>query len=574
MEPGHLASKRLRRELAAFHTNSPGPHIRVCCDEWNMLSMCYLLAGRHGTPYEGGWYWGKLRFPENYPLAPPSVTMLTPSGRFQTGTRICLSVSDFHPESWKPCLGFATVLEGLRNFMSEDHPTVGSIDPLPTADERRRLAGESSAWNMEHPEFRAAFPDADASSVARAGDGAKTVEVRRTDGEATSQPSTSPENATSSAKLVGKFEADADEDVSPEFECSICMKLLFEPISVSCGHTFCRRCLTQSLDYRSLCAICRAPVTGGQNVNILIKDLIANRYPRTLARRTVELRDARIAAEEGANAERHRMTLDAGPILPLLRLFVGAVPFPHSRAEINVTTSDEAAALDYAVRGGRRLGVLPASGNVGIGCCVAVEDVRRLQPGRGRAVSVQVLGLFRFRLVEEPQLNEDCTFELGRFIAIYDDPLPEEQLVSSVLDNGQVTTLHLAQEAIRLIDQQLTHVGLEGRQAFHAHFGRVPTLAVEAGSPAVTSMSVEHFSFWLAAAAVAKAERRRLWLTTCDTRARIQDCTAVLASAGGRLALNLPGAKSWMNAGRSANGNVLVLIGLVLILSAKAAGLL
>ena len=32
------------------------------------LNWSYLLEGPKGTPYEGGWYWGRLRFPKNYPF--------------------------------------------------------------------------------------------------------------------------------------------------------------------------------------------------------------------------------------------------------------------------------------------------------------------------------------------------------------------------------------------------------------------------------------------------------------------------------------------------------------------------
>eukprot|EP00971_Amphidinium_carterae_P143876 2851052-Amphidinium_carterae.1 len=53
-----------------------------------MLKMWYVFQGPQGTPYATGWYYGTLSFPENYPLAPPSVQMLTPSGRFATGLPI------------------------------------------------------------------------------------------------------------------------------------------------------------------------------------------------------------------------------------------------------------------------------------------------------------------------------------------------------------------------------------------------------------------------------------------------------------------------------------------------------
>lgn len=66
----------------------------------NLFEWHYVLEGPKDTDYEGGWYWGVLRFKATYPMSPPAVIMLTPSGRFKPGERLCLSISDFHPESW------------------------------------------------------------------------------------------------------------------------------------------------------------------------------------------------------------------------------------------------------------------------------------------------------------------------------------------------------------------------------------------------------------------------------------------------------------------------------------------
>ena len=41
------------------------------------------------TPGAGGIYHGKLIFPAAYPFKPPSILMLTPSGRFAVNTRLC-----------------------------------------------------------------------------------------------------------------------------------------------------------------------------------------------------------------------------------------------------------------------------------------------------------------------------------------------------------------------------------------------------------------------------------------------------------------------------------------------------
>lgn len=34
-----------------------------------------------------------------------------------------------------------------------------------------------------------------------------------------------------------------------DFECTLCMKLLYEPVTTPCGHSFCRSCLFQSMDH-------------------------------------------------------------------------------------------------------------------------------------------------------------------------------------------------------------------------------------------------------------------------------------------------------------------------------------
>ena len=84
--------------------------------------------------------------------------MLTPSGRFKPNTRLCLSISDFHPESWNPMWGVSAVLTGLLSFMLEETPTTGAVES-PTPEERRAFAADSLRFNMETPTLRGLFPD-------------------------------------------------------------------------------------------------------------------------------------------------------------------------------------------------------------------------------------------------------------------------------------------------------------------------------------------------------------------------------------------------------------------------------
>ena len=84
-----LCIRRLTKELAALRKDPiKNPKITVSPNEANILELHYVIEGSKKTPYDGGIYHGKLVFPKEYPLRPPSVMMLTPSGRFQPNRRL------------------------------------------------------------------------------------------------------------------------------------------------------------------------------------------------------------------------------------------------------------------------------------------------------------------------------------------------------------------------------------------------------------------------------------------------------------------------------------------------------
>ncbi len=100
---------------------------------------------------------GKLIFPKQYPLKPPSVMMLTPNGRFKTNRRLCLSMSDFHPESWNPMWSVSTIITGLISFMVETAPTLGSIETSTT--QKHFFAKHSLEYNVKDAQFQKLFPE-------------------------------------------------------------------------------------------------------------------------------------------------------------------------------------------------------------------------------------------------------------------------------------------------------------------------------------------------------------------------------------------------------------------------------
>ncbi|POM76798.1 Ubiquitin-conjugating enzyme E2 [Phytophthora palmivora] len=151
-----MATKRLRKEYLALQRN-PVENIRAAPQEKNILEWHYVISGTEGTPYEGGFYHGKLKFPPEYPMKPPSVIMCTPNGRFEINRRICLSMSDFHPETWNPLWAVGSILTGLYSFMLEDKITTGSIET--TDEDKRAYAAASLQYNCKDKHFRTLFAD-------------------------------------------------------------------------------------------------------------------------------------------------------------------------------------------------------------------------------------------------------------------------------------------------------------------------------------------------------------------------------------------------------------------------------
>uniref|UniRef100_A0A1A9WNS6 Ubiquitin-conjugating enzyme E2 J2 n=1 Tax=Glossina brevipalpis TaxID=37001 RepID=A0A1A9WNS6_9MUSC len=140
---------RLKRDPLPYITAEPLPN--------NILEWHYVVKGPEDSAYFGGYYHGTLLFPREFPFKPPSIYMLTPNGRFKTNTRLCLSISDFHPDTWNPTWCVGTILTGLLSFMLETTATLGSIET--TTYEKQQLAKKSLAFNLKNPQFVELFPE-------------------------------------------------------------------------------------------------------------------------------------------------------------------------------------------------------------------------------------------------------------------------------------------------------------------------------------------------------------------------------------------------------------------------------
>ncbi|KAG7029013.1 Ubiquitin-conjugating enzyme E2 32 [Cucurbita argyrosperma subsp. argyrosperma] len=135
------AVKRILREVKEMQANPSDDFMSLPLED-NIFEWQFAIRGPGDSEFEGGIYHGRIQLPSEYPFKPPSFMLLTPNGRFETQTKICLSISNHHPEHWQPSWSVRTALVALIAFMpTNPNGALGSLDYK--KEERRVLAIKS-----------------------------------------------------------------------------------------------------------------------------------------------------------------------------------------------------------------------------------------------------------------------------------------------------------------------------------------------------------------------------------------------------------------------------------------------
>ncbi|CAA7267645.1 unnamed protein product [Cyclocybe aegerita] len=150
LNKNNSAVKRIMQEAREL-ANDPSTDYSAAPLEDDIFEWHCTLRGSAGTEFEGGLYHFRILLPAEYPFRPPSIMMLTPNGRFELNTKICISFTNYHEELWQPAWGVRTAIIGLQGFFplkGQAAVGVGSIEY--PATERRRLAALSREWVCPH----------------------------------------------------------------------------------------------------------------------------------------------------------------------------------------------------------------------------------------------------------------------------------------------------------------------------------------------------------------------------------------------------------------------------------------
>ena len=126
------------------------------------IKVWYLLfhdiAGDENE-YVGGSYLCKLVIPDNFPADPPQFYMLTPNGLYGCDGKVCVSIGEFHANSYPATIGVTGFAEALvSGLIGWKSMSAGTRLLTTTIEEKKRLATASVAYNAaNYSEIMALF---------------------------------------------------------------------------------------------------------------------------------------------------------------------------------------------------------------------------------------------------------------------------------------------------------------------------------------------------------------------------------------------------------------------------------
>ena len=92
----------------------------------NIYQQYAMIVGPKNTPYFGGYFFFDIKFPNDYPLSPPTITLLTVNNKvrfnpnlYENG-KVCLSIlGTWNGPSWKPIMNIRLVLSSIQSLLGE-----------------------------------------------------------------------------------------------------------------------------------------------------------------------------------------------------------------------------------------------------------------------------------------------------------------------------------------------------------------------------------------------------------------------------------------------------------------------
>ncbi|KAF2225614.1 PUA-like domain-containing protein [Elsinoe ampelina] len=302
-----------------------------------------------------------------------------------------------------------------------------------------------------------------------------------------------------------------------ELDCQVCYNLMLDPVTTSCGHTLCRKCLVRSLDHSLHCPVCRRivlipPSLQSHPSNKTLGDLLDGLVPDLVAAR----REAITSEETTAMGE-----FDTP-------LFVVTLGFPGCPTFLRVFEPRYRLMLRRALEGNRTFGIVmynqvnTPQGELGhshfmqYGTLLRIENAQLMPDGTS---IIETRGVSRFKILVAGTLDG---YSVGRVERVEDVPLSEEEAIETQETSLPPTAENDVEGLItRMSTQQLLDLGhdfirrMQARSAPWLHEG---ILQAYGGPPDDASV----FPYWFASILPINDVAKYQMLQTNSVRQRLK----------------------------------------------------
>ncbi|XP_066496240.1 LON peptidase N-terminal domain and RING finger protein 3-like [Tiliqua scincoides] len=179
-----------------------------------------------------------------------------------------------------------------------------------------------------------------------------------------------------------------------DLECSLCMRLFYEPVTTPCGHTFCLKCLERCLDHNPKCPLCKEELLECLAMRkhcktVLMEELIAKYFPEELMERR------KLYEEEMAELSNLNKSVP---------IFVCTMAYPTVPCPLHIFEPCYRLMIRRCMETGtKQFGMCighPVKGFADYGCILEIRNVEFFADGRS---VVDSIGKRRFRVIQHSQ---------------------------------------------------------------------------------------------------------------------------------------------------------------------------
>nr|XP_060611995.1 LON peptidase N-terminal domain and RING finger protein 3 [Anolis sagrei ordinatus] len=211
-----------------------------------------------------------------------------------------------------------------------------------------------------------------------------------------------------------------------DLECSLCMRLFYEPVTTPCGHTFCLKCLERCLDHNPKCPLCNEDLTEylarrKHCKTVLIEELIAKYLPEELKERR-KLYEEEIAEFSNLNKN--------------VPIFVCTMAYPTVPCPLHIFEPCYRLMIRRCMETGtKQFGMCtgdPVKGFAEYGCILEIRNVEFFADGRS---VVDSIGKRRFKVIQHSQRDG---YNMADIEYIEDQPVQGEEYAELIVLHDSV----------------------------------------------------------------------------------------------------------------------------------------